>query len=176
MRLKKVKWNSSNNNSALHILVSNLSSSQLVIWRWRPCEGGLVTKHSTLWDFILYIYYILYYIYHIIPPYMEMERCEGGLVTGHPLLRLKKFNWNSSTKNLCTPCIPYIPYSIYMRVSNLSSNHFVMELEVQGRLGDRTPPIVGTLHPMITAPRLTLRSIWTWCNQPGHWPHGHEGR
>ena len=84
---------------------------------------------------------------------MEVERCEGGLVTGHPLLRLKKFNWNSATKNLCTPCIPYIPYSIYMRVSNLSSNHFVMEVEVRGRLGgDRTPPIVGTLHPMITAP------------------------
>ena len=113
-----------------------------------------------MWEFISYyiIYYTsytIYILYHIIPPYMEMERCEGGLVTGHPLLRLKKFNWNSATKNLCTPCIPYIPYSIYMRVSNLSSNHFVMEVEVRGRLGDRTPPIVGTLHPMITAPRLS---------------------
>ena len=78
-----------------------------------------------------------------------MERREGGLVTGHPLLRLKKFNCNSAIKNLCTPYIPYIPYSIYMRmsylctpyipyipytiymrVSNLSSNHLVMEVEV----------------------------------------------
>ena len=73
MRLKKVKWSSSNNNSALHILVSNLSSSQLVIWRWRPCEGGLVTEHSPLWDFISY--YITYYIIYII---------QGDFLTGPP--------------------------------------------------------------------------------------------
>ena len=34
------------------------------------------------------------------------------------------------------------------------------------------PPIVGILHPMITAPRSTLRSIYMLQScQLGHWPH-----